>query len=42
MKMGCNDISADDIIKKLLAKDLEKIFKNFGDEKNSKIIAKNR
>ena len=40
MKMGCNKISADDIIKKLPAKDLEKIFKYFGDEKNSKIIAK--
>ena len=40
MKMGCNKISADDIIKKLSAKDLEKIFKYFGDEKNSKIIAK--
>ena len=40
MKMGCNKISADDIIKKLPAKDLEKIFKYFGDEKNSKIIAR--
>ncbi len=40
MKMGCNNISADDIINKLPAKDLEKIFKYFGDEKNSKIIAR--
>ena len=40
MKMGCNKISADDIIKKLPAKDLEKIFKYFGDEENSKIIAR--
>ena len=40
MKMGCNKISADDIIKKLPAKDLEKIFKYFGDEKNAKKIAK--
>ena len=40
MKMGCNKISADDIIKKLPVKDLEKIFKYFGDEKNSKIIAR--
>ena len=40
MKMGCNNISADDIINKLPSKDLEEIFRNFGDEKYSKIIAK--
>ena len=40
MKMGYNKISADDIIKKLSANDLEKIFKYFGDEKNAKIIAR--
>ena len=40
MKMGYNKISADDIIKKLSAKDLERIFKYFGDEKNAKLIAK--
>ena len=39
MKMGCNKISADDIIKKLPAKDLEKIFKYFGEERDSKKIA---
>ncbi len=41
MKMGHNDISADDIIKKLPAKELEKILRNFGDEKNAKLISKN-
>ena len=40
MKMGYNKISAEDIIKKLSAKDLERIFKYFGDEKNAKLIAK--
>ncbi len=40
MKMGYNKISADDVIKKFSAKDLEQVFKHFGDEKNSKLIAK--
>jgi len=40
MKMGLNDFSAEDVIKKLDLKDLEKIFKFFGDEKDSKKIAK--
>ena len=40
MKMGYNKISADDIIKNLSAKDLEQIFKYFGEEKNAKFIAK--
>ena len=39
MKMGYNKISAEDIIKKLSAKDLERIFKYFGDEKDAKRIA---
>ena len=40
MRMGYNKISADDVIKKLPAKDLARIFKYFGDEKNAKLIAK--
>ena len=40
MKMGCNKFSADDVIKKLSAKDLEQIFKHFGNEKNAKLIAR--
>ena len=40
MKMGYNKISADDIIKNLSAKDLEQIFKYFGEERNAKFIAK--
>ena len=40
MKMGLNDFSAKDVIDKLEQKELEKIFKYFGDEKNSKLISK--
>ena len=40
MKMGLNDFSAKDVINKLEKNDLEKIFKYFGDEKDSKKIAK--
>ena len=39
MKMGLNNFSAKDVINKLDQKDLEKIFKFFGDEKDSKRIA---
>ena len=39
MKMGLNDFSAKDVIQKLDQKDLERIFKVFGDEKDSKKIA---
>ena len=37
--MGLNNFSAKDVINKLGAKDLEKIFKLFGDEKEAKKIA---
>ena len=40
MKMGLNDFSAKDVINKLDQKELEQIFKYFGEEKNSKIISK--
>ena len=40
MKMGHNKVSAHDVINKLQAKDLEQIFKYFGDERNAKFIAK--
>ena len=40
MKMGLNNISADDVINKLGEKELAKIFKVFGEEKNSNIISK--
>ena len=36
MKMGLNDFSAKDVINKLNAKELEKIFKFFGEEKEAK------
>ena len=36
MKMGINDFSAKDVINKLDKKELEKIFKFFGEEKESK------
>ena len=39
MKMGLNNFSAKDVINKLDIKDLEKIFKFFGEEKESKKIA---
>ena len=41
MKMGINEFSADDVINKLQEKELEKIFKFFGEEKESKFIARN-
>ena len=41
MQMGLNNYSAEDTINKLEEKDLEKIFKFFGDEKESKYIARN-
>ena len=39
MRMGLNDFSARDVINKLDEKELEKIFKFFGDEKEAKQIA---
>ncbi len=41
MQMGLNKFSAEDAINKLDVKDLEKIFKFFGDEKEGKFIARN-
>ena len=41
MQMGLNDFSASDAINKLEAKELEKIFKFFGDEKEAKKISLN-
>ena len=41
MQMGLNDFSAKDVINKLNAKELEKIFKFFGEEKEAKKIAFN-
>jgi 16S rRNA (cytosine1402-N4)-methyltransferase len=41
MKMGLNEFSANEVINKLEDKDLEKIFKYFGDEKEAKFISKN-
>ena len=41
MQLGLNNYSADDAINKLDAKELEKIFKYFGDEKDAKYISKN-
>ena len=41
MMMGLNDFSAKEVINNLEAKDLEKIFKYFGDEIDAKIISKN-
>ena len=40
MKLGLNNFSADDVINKLSQKDLELIFKYFGEDKDSKVIAK--
>ena len=40
MRMGFNNISANDVVNKLDQKDLAKIFKVFGEEKNSNIISK--
>ncbi len=41
MRMGLNSFSAEDVINKLEENELEKIFKYFGDEKESKYIARN-
>ena len=41
MKMGLNDFSANEVINKLEDKDLEKILRYFGDEKEAKFISKN-
>ena len=41
MKMGLNNFSAEDVINKLDEKELEKIFKFFGEENESKYIARN-
>ena len=40
MRLGINDFSAKDVVNKLGSKDLEKIFKFFGEESESKKIAK--
>ena len=40
MRMGLNDFSAKDVINKLDQKELEQIFRYFGEEKNSKLISK--
>ncbi len=40
MKMGLNNFSANEVINKLGQKDLELIFKYFGEDKDSKIISK--
>ena len=39
MKLGLNEFSASDVVNKLGAKELEKIFKFFGDEKDAKRIS---
>ena len=41
MQMGLNNFSAEDVINKLDEKELERIFKVFGEEKESKYIARN-
>ena len=41
MQLGLNSFSAEDAINKLNEKELEKIFKFFGDEKEGKYIARN-
>ena len=41
MKMGINDFSAKEVINNLDENELEKIFKYFGEEKESKRIAHN-
>ena len=41
MRMGINDFTAKDVIHNLEENELEKIFKYFGEEKESKIIARN-
>ncbi|MDC3034296.1 16S rRNA (cytosine(1402)-N(4))-methyltransferase RsmH [Candidatus Pelagibacter sp.] len=41
MQLGLNSFSADETVNKLKEKELEKIFKLFGDEKEGKYIARN-
>ena len=41
MQMGLNNYSAEDVINQLDEKELDKIFKFFGDEKESKFISRN-
>jgi 16S rRNA (cytosine1402-N4)-methyltransferase len=41
MQMGLNNFSAEDVINKLDVKELDKIFKFFGEEKEGKFIARN-
>ena len=41
MRMGFNNFSANDVVNKLGGKELEKILKFFGEEKDSKLIVKN-
>ena len=41
MQMGLNNYSAKDVINKLDEKELDKVFKFFGEEKESKFIARN-
>ena len=41
MQMGLSNYSAEDVINKLGEKELDKIFKFFGEEKESKFIARN-
>jgi 16S rRNA (cytosine1402-N4)-methyltransferase len=41
MQLGLNNYSAEDVINKLSERELEKIFKFFGDEKEGKYIARN-
>jgi len=41
MQMGLNSYSAEDIINKLDERELDKVFKFFGEEKESKFIARN-
>ena len=41
MRMGINDFSADDVVNRLEYKEIERILKYFGDEKDAKIISKN-
>ncbi len=41
MQLGLNSFSADEVINKLEQKELEKMFKFFGDEKEGKYIARN-
>ena len=40
MRLGLNDFSANEVINKLGQKDLELIFKYFGEDKDSRIISK--